>query len=386
MDNVKVAVIGAGGIGIVHTECVDACPGAELVAVVDADLERAQALAERFDCVAYGSDEQLLAEADVEAVTIATPHYYHTPIACRCLDAGKHVLTEKPIAVHVNDARKMAAAAERNPGCTFAAMFNYRTQPLWKKIRQLVVEGQLGALQRVNWTVTTWFRNQVYFDSGAWRGTWRGEGGGALLNQCPHNLDMLVWLCGMPEAVQAYCLLGSRHAIEVEDEVVAVIEFPGNMLGTFVTSTGESPGSNRFELVGELGTVVVEGGRLTFRQNRTAVREHIERATTRFDPPEIWDIEIPLTGTGESHQGIIDNFVDAIAGRAELIAPATEGVCSVELGNAILLAALERREVPLPLDGDAFEARLQHMIDTSTFKKGDVKKTDLSFKGSSMDE
>ncbi|MFW5799097.1 MAG: Gfo/Idh/MocA family protein, partial [Planctomycetota bacterium] len=289
MDKVKIAVIGVGGIGGSHLACIDRAENAQLVAVCDIIKDRADETAAKWDVDAYYTHEELLEKADVDAITIGTPHYDHTPIAIHGLDAGKHVLTEKPIAVHVNDARKMIEAAERNPEQVFSAMFQLRVNPMWQRAKKLIDEGELGTITRITWTVTTWFRSQTYYDSGGWRATWSGEGGGVLLNQCPHNLDILQWLGGLPETVLAHVAIGKDHHIEVEDEVIAILTYPGGATGTFITNTSEAPGSNRLEIAGDRGILVVEDGTLNFRRTTVSVKEFLKTTDTRFGIPEVWD-------------------------------------------------------------------------------------------------
>ncbi|MCZ7640695.1 MAG: Gfo/Idh/MocA family oxidoreductase [Verrucomicrobia bacterium] len=223
------------------------------------------------------------------------PHYQHTTLGIAALEAGRHVMVEKPISVHKADAERLLAAHQRHPQPVFAAMFQLRTEPRYLKIRRLIQGGELGALVRVSWIITDWFRTEVYYASGGWRATWKGEGGGVLLNQCPHNLDILQWLCGMPARVRGFCQLGRYHHIEVEDNVTAYLEWASGATGVFITSTGEAPGTNRFELCGTRGKVVLENNRLTFTRNETDMVEFSRDARTGFARPEVWNIDIPLT-------------------------------------------------------------------------------------------
>ena len=252
MDKVRLGIIGVGGMGSFHADymkkgCIEGC---ELVAVCDIDPDR---LTLHQELKRYPEHKALIESGEVDAVLIATPHYAHTWIGIDALNAGLHVLTEKPISVHVADCERLIAAHTANPKQVFAAMFNQRTCRSYRKIKQLIDTGELGEIQRVNWIITDWFRTEAYYASGSWRATWKGEGGGVLLNQCPHQLDLMQWLFGMPDEVRAFCGIGARHDIEVEDQVTAYLEYANGATGVFVTTTGEAPGTNRLEIAGRPG-------------------------------------------------------------------------------------------------------------------------------------
>jgi predicted dehydrogenase len=250
-------------------------------------------------------------------------------------------------------------------------MFNQRTDPFYLKIRQLIQGGELGVIRRINWIITTWFRPDAYYRSGGWRATWKGEGGGVLLNQSPHNLDLWQWLFGMPEEVWADCQLGRYHEIEVEDDVTAYLRYPGGTTGVFITSTGEAPGTNRLEIVAERGRLVYEDGRLTFVRNEQEMSAFSRTTTSPFSAPETWEVSIPLdrSNHGEQHVGILKNFIAAIREGAPLIAPAEEGIRSVELANAMLLSSARGAAVRLPVVSGEYRALLERRIGESTLAK-----------------
>ncbi len=372
MDRVKLAVIGIGNIGTLHLANIEQEPRVELAAVCDIVPEKAKAAAERYGVKAYFDSDRLLADRVCDAVIVATPHYFHTTIGIAAFDAGYHVLVEKPISVHKADCERLIAAHKRNSAArrlVFAAMFNQRTDPYYRKIRDLVMSGELGKLLRINWIITNWFRTQAYYDSGGWRATWEGEGGGVLLNQCPHNLDLLQWICGMPLQVRGFCDIGKRHTIEVEDEVTAYMVYPDGCTGLFVTSTGEAPGTNRLEIAGDQGRLIMEDDRITYARNEVPASEFLRTSKASFARPPIWNVEIPVNGHGGQHAEILENFAKAILEGEPLIAPAEEGINSVELANAMLYSSLKGHPVDLPLDSAAYEAELQRLIAGSTFKK-----------------
>lgn len=369
MATVRLGIIGLGNIGKYHADYLlnGKVHRAELTAVADAlaplDSWSARGLK------TFTDGEALIRSGDVDAVLIATPHYQHTTLGIAALEAGRHVMVEKPISVHKADAERLLAAHQRHPQPVFAAMFQLRTEPRYLKIRRLIQGGELGALVRVSWIITDWFRTEVYYASGGWRATWKGEGGGVLLNQCPHNLDILQWLCGMPARVRGFCQLGRYHHIEVEDNVTAYLEWASGATGVFITSTGEAPGTNRFELCGTRGKVVLENNRLTFTRNETDMVEFSRDARTGFARPEVWNIDIPFDNAPAQHATLTQNFVDAILDGAPLIAPATEGLNSVELANAALYSSLTNQTVELPLDGAAYERKLEALIAGSRHEK-----------------
>jgi predicted dehydrogenase len=371
---VRLAVIGIGNIGTAHVGYIDALPDMELVAACDIDRARADAAAQQYGADAYYSYQDLLKSAALDGIVVATPHYEHVQMTIDALRQGVHVLVEKPIAVHTKDARKMIAAYEaaraNKPDLVFAAMFMQRTYGYWQKIREMITGGELGQLVRTTWIVTNWFRTQYYYDSGGWRATWRGEGGGVLLNQCPHNLDLYQWLVGMPQRVTGFASFGKYHDIEVEDEVTAYFEHPDGMVGHFITTTAESPGTNRLEIVGENGRLVFENDQLSFARNKMSMFKHLRESNQGFAKVEYEDLVVPYEHHGQPGHGIIiANFADAIRQGTDLIAPAPEGYNSVALGNAIMLSAWENRTVELPIDENLYEKRLLERVETSRYTK-----------------
>jgi len=295
---------------------------------------------------------------------IATPHYSHTTVGIRAIKAGLHVLVEKPISVQKSDA-ELLIAAHRGSKRVFAAMFNQRTDPSYQKLRSLVVGGALGEIRRVQWTVTNWFRPNVYYASGGWRATWAGEGGGVLLNQSPHNLDLFSWIFGQPIRVHGHCTFGRYHAIEVEDDVTAYFELENGAHATFITSTGEAPGTNRIEAAGDNGRVVLENGVLTFERNTVPASVFSRRTRLPFSKPELRTRTWRFKDAGPQHIGVLRNFARAIARGEEPVARGPEGIHSVELANAILMSTWTGKPVDLPINGAAYARLLRTRIRAS---------------------
>lgn len=336
-------------------------PRLRLSAVADSDPQR---LARFANLPGFTSDQDLIASGLVDAVLIATPHYFHTDTSVAALRAGLHVLVEKPISVQRADCERLIAA-HTNRRLVFAAMFNQRSDPLYRKLRELVHGGALGEIRRVQWTVTNWFRPHAYYALSAWRATWAGEGGGVLLNQCPHNLDLFSWIFGQPERVRGFCAFGKYHDIEVEDDVTAYFNLPGGATATFITSTGEAPGTNRLEVMAENGRIVAESGVLRFTRNRVPTAKFSRKTKEPFAAPPTSERVYTFKDSGGQHLAIMRNFADAILRGTPLLAPAEEGIRSVELANAILLSSWTDKAVDLPLDSAVYARWLKRKIAAS---------------------
>lgn len=378
MKKVRVGIIGMGNMGKYHADYlqqgkVSRCELTAVSSTTPSKLEKYKGL-KTFD-----SGEKLIQSGEADAVLIATPHYSHTTLGIEAFKAGLHVMIEKPISVHKADCERLIGAAKANPKLVFGAMFQLRTEPRYRKLKQLIDEGELGQIVRVNWIITDWFRTEAYYASGGWRATWKGEGGGALLNQCPHQLDLLQWLLGMPSCVRAFCQFGRYHNIEVEDNVTVFMEYPNGATGVFITSTGEAPGTNRFEIAGDRGKIVIEVGKMTFTRNEVSMRDFSKTAKTGFARPDIWNVEIPVENSPAQHATVMQNFVDAILDGSPLIVPGAEGTNSVEIANAALYSTWTRQTVELPLNSKAYEETLQKQIAASRFEKKVVATSDEDF-------
>src|SRR5688572_383671 len=305
MDTVRFGVVGVGNMGGFHVSYLAnrEVDGAELTAVCDIDRAKLDKAVMGLEggksgggkVKAFERYQDMLDSSAVNAIVIATPHYQHPEIAIAAFERNVHVMCEKPAAVGVKDARRMTDAAAKKPNLKYGLMFNQRTTSLYRKLRALIAEGELGDVTRVSWLITDWFRTWAYYASGGWRATWAGEGGGVLINQCPHNLDLIQWVTGMmPSRVTAVASVAKTHPIEVEDEVSAILEFPNGAVGHFVTTTGEAPGTNRLEIVGDRGKIVAENGKLTFHRTWKGVREIRETSPEAFAQIETWASDMPI--------------------------------------------------------------------------------------------
>lgn len=374
MDKVKLGIIGIGNMGSAHCQHIveGQTPEIELVAVADRNAMRREWAKEKLPAsvVVFGEGDDLIDSAVCDAVLIATPHYQHPTLAMRAFSKGLHVLSEKPAGVYTGQVREMNEAADKS-GLVFALMYNQRTNSLYRKMHEMVQSGELGEIQRVNWIITDWFRTQFYYDSGAWRATWAGEGGGVLLNQCPHNLDLLQWIAGMPTRVTAFCHEGKWHDIEVEDDVTAYLEYPNGATGVFITTTGDAPGTNRFEVSCDLGKLVSEHGKLTLYRNKVGTREYRENAKENYSMPKHEVLEVETDGQNPQHIGVLNAFAANILRGEPLIAAGQEGILGLTLSNAMHLSGWLGQPVDLPMDEDLFLAELNKRRAASRHKAGE---------------
>jgi len=384
MKTVRTGIIGVGVMGGMYTGMLSRgeVPGLELTAVCDIDPAKLATARETAggDLACYEDSETFFKEAPVDAVIITTPHYFHPPLAIQGFAHGLHVLSDKPAGAYTRQVREMNAAAAQSDK-VFGIMFQSRTSAAFRKIKDFVDSGELGTLRRSHVLVTQWFRSQAYYNSGGWRATWGGEGGGVLLNQCPHNLDIWQWICGMPKRVRAFCAFGKYHDIEVEDAVTAYVEYENGATGVFVTTTGEAPGSNRFEVAGDRGKLVLEDGKLVFQRNRVPADEFCRTTTTMFGAPESWRIELDAQGGG-GHADVLSAWSAAIREGKPLVAEGAEGLNSLMLINAMLLSTWTDDWVDLPLDDDLYYELLQKRVANSRFVKQTAPVSSVDFNAS----
>lgn len=362
MDKVRIGIIGYGRMGSQHTGAflVGKIPNAKLTAIADIDKTRIEEAKKVCGSGVeyFNSAEALISSGACDAVIPTVPHYYHPGYGIECFKHGLHYLCEKPAGVYTNQVEKMNKAAKES-GLVFGIMYNQRTNPLYIKARDLVQSGEVGELIRTNWIITNWFRSQSYYDQSTWRATWRGEGGGVLLNQNPHNLDLFQWICGMPSRVKAEVYYGKRRNIEVEDDVYALVEYPSGAVGSYITTIADTPGTNRLEITGTKGKLVIENDSIVFYRLREDSAAFNKRYKGGIGQPEVWKCEIPVKGTYTSHPGIITNFCNAILKGEKLIAPGEDGILGLSISNAIHLSSwLSGEWVNLPIDGDLFEKEL----------------------------
>ncbi|MBQ8314099.1 MAG: Gfo/Idh/MocA family oxidoreductase [Clostridia bacterium] len=378
MNKLRLGVIGLGNMGSEHCRLVISgkAPEIELCCVADLRQER-RAWAENTlpeKVKVYASGQELIDAAGCDAVIIAVPHYDHPVLAEAALKSGLHVLCEKPVAVYTAQVPPVLEAA-RESGKTFALMFNQRTNCVYRKMKEILDSGELGEMKRMSWIITDWYRSQAYYDSGSWRATWDGEGGGVLLNQCPHQLDLLQWICGLPVKVRAFAHEGKWHDIEVEDDVTAYLEFESGATGVFIASTGDLPGTNRLEITCDGGKLICEGGKLMLWKLPMSESEGYRHGADAYPQPKIEPIEVETDGENPQHIGVTNAFAAHILHGTPLVAEGEEGLRALMLSNAMHLSAWLDRPVELPIDEELFARLLRARRLTS--RKKDT--TDVTF-------
>ena len=380
---IKIGVIGIGNMGTSHAKAIfnKEIDGLELAAVADINKARRDFAKEYFGSgvKVFNDGKDLILSKTCQAVLIAVPHYMHPELTILALNNGQHVLSEKPAGVYTKQVREMNDVAKNSP-LTFAMMFNQRTNHLYRKMKELVSSGELGTIKRVNWIITDWYRSDAYYNSGSWRASWVGEGGGVLLNQCPHQLDLLQWICGMPVKVRAFCHEGKWHDIEVEDDVTAYMEFAGGATGVFVTTTADAPGTNRFEITLTGGKLVCEDNKLTLYKLKQDEREYCHTAVKAFGGPEYDTIQVETDGLNLQHKGVMQAFADHILKGAPLVAEGTEGINGLTLSNAMHLSSWLDKTIDIPFDEELFYNKLQEKISKS--KKRETKDVLMDTEGS----
>lgn len=357
---VRVGIVGIGNIGSAHLRSIGDghVVGMTLAAACDISASRREFCRAQYpDVPVFDSADGMIKSGLCDAVIVSVPHPHHAEIAGAALRAGLHVLVEKPEDVSVSAAAELNRIASGS-GKVFGIMFNQRTNPLFARARELVRGGEIGKLQRSVWIITNWYRTQAYYNSGSWRATWRGEGGGVLLNQAPHNLDLWQWICGMPEEITAFCDVGKYHDIEVEDDATIFARYPGGATGTFITTTGEYPGTNRLEITGDKGKIVIENGTLRLWKLSVSSAEFSASAGEHDPKPDIAYSEYVPDGKGEGHRGILRNFAEAVLTGSGLLAPGYDGINELSISNAAYLSSWTGKSVKLPLDASEFDRLL----------------------------
>lgn len=370
--SIRLGIIGCGNMGTSHMKNMLAgcMPEFELTAVADLKEARRQAALEMFPNVkVYNDGSELIASGEVDAVLVATPHYLHPTYAIEALNAGLHVMIEKPAGVYTKQVEEMNEVAAKSDK-SFAIMFNQRTNPCYIKLRELLQGGQYGEIKRVNWIITDWYRTQSYYDSGDWRATWSGEGGGVLLNQCPHQLDLWQWLCGMPCKVRGFLHEGKWHNIEVEDDVTIYVDYPNGATGVFITTTGDYPGTNRLEITLDKAKIVCMNNKLEVIELAQSCQEFCDTAGEGFGRIDTTTYTItPDPAPWPQHVQVMTQFGDNILRGGELVGRGEEGINGLTISNCAHLSSWLDKTVELPIDKELYFKLLQEKIAGSKFVK-----------------
>lgn len=382
---VRLGIIGIGNMGGGHVAniCGGNCPEIELAAVADINPERLKPVIDRKvnndgnEIKIFNDASEMIKSGTIDAVLVAVPHYDHPRYVIEALENGLHAMSEKPAGVYTEQVKQMNAVAAKHPELTFGMMFNQRTNPMYQTMKMMIESGEMGAIRRTNWIITDWYRTQSYYDSGDWRATWSGEGGGVLLNQCPHQLDLFQWVCGMPKKVYARLQFGRWHDIEVEDDVTAFVEYENGATGTFITTTGDTPGTNRFEVTCEKGKMIADENGLRVVKLEHSIDDYTyNKDSGAFSSPKIvFDGKVECKGYGLNHFGhigILNSFAENILHGTPLLAPGVEGINGLTLSNAMHLSQWLGREVEIPFDDALYKEELMKRVATSR-RKTDVR-------------
>lgn len=376
-DKVRLGIVGLGAQGSAYARFITEglVPNIEIGALCDVDPAKAEFASATYPDVRFFADySEMLDSGAVDAVVTCVPHYLHPEMAIQALASGIHTLVEKPAGVYTRQVRELNDFAASKPELTFAIMFNQRNNPLYQRIKEIVDAGEIGSIRRTNWIITTWWRPQGYYDQSAWRATWGGEGGGVLVNQAPHQLDLLQWICGVPRSVYAKVAYGFRRDIAVEDEVTAVVDYGDGATGVFVTATHDLVGTDRFEILGDSGKIVVDGSRTATVTRLAKPEREISDSLSTDDVKQLFTGRLKLdeyTSTeviefesvwGGQHAGVLQNFAANILDGTPLIAPGSDGINGVRLANAIHLSSWTGREVPIDFDEEEYLEELNKRI------------------------
>lgn len=384
-EKIKLGIIGIGNMGSAHAKNVieGQCPDFELVAVADLKPERLKWAKENLgeNILLFDNAIEMLDSKKIDACIVSVPHYDHPKYAMECMKRGIHVMVEKPAGVYTEQVKEMNAEAKKHPEVVFGMMFNQRTNCIYRKMREIVKSGKYGNIRRTNWIITTWYRPQAYYDSGDWRATWSGEGGGVLLNQCPHQLDLWQWICGMPKKVLSKLHYGLWHDIEVEDDVTTYVEYENGATGVFVTSTGDAHGVNRFEIQMDKGRIIAENGKLELLEYDMTEQEFSKTNTKPFATVGAKEVDVETDGKDPQHVGVLNAWGGAILRGEPLVAGGEEGINGLTLSNAMHLSSWLDKEITLPFDEELYYNELMKRVATSK-RKTNVKEVVADTSGS----
>jgi len=360
---IRYGIIGIGGMGANHANLLlqNKINNACLASVCDMNKSFANNFA---DIPFYSNVSDFFNKEKIDVAIIATPHRSHVNLGKQALENHVNIIIEKPLAVTTKQCREFIEFS-KNYDSKFGIMLNQRTNPAFIKLKKMITSGELGKIHRYQWTITDWFRTNYYYNISDWRATWKGEGGGVLMNQSIHQLDLCQWLFGMPHSVVTDMQLGRFHNIEVEDEVTSILKYNDGMKGIFSTTTGETPGVNRLEIASDYGLVIYENNCLTWKKLSETSTSFIKNSKTLFDKPSVETLQFEFPNDEDQHvehSRILQNFTNFLLGKEDLHVPGDQGINSVELINAMILSGLDKKEIELPLNEEEYENKLKKMI------------------------
>jgi predicted dehydrogenase len=385
MSNVRLGIIGVGQQGSTYAGFISEgkVKNVEIGAICDIDPAKKEMCVEKYpDVPFYNNYIEMLESGNVDAVVTTVPHYLHPEMGIEALKRNIHALCEKPAGVYTKQVKELNEYAASKPELTFGIFFNQRTNPLYQKLKELIDNGEIGKIRRTNWIITTWWRPQGYYDQSAWRATWGGEGGGVLVNQAPHQIDLLQWICGMPKKVYSNVKYGYQRNIAVEDEVTTILDYGNGATGVFITCTHDVLGTDRFEILGDKGKIVVDDSKkITIKRlnkpesemSDTMSMQDVMKIFMGGNPSDIYTEEVLEFESvwGGQHIAVLENFAANILDGTPLIAPGSDGIHGVALANAIHLSSWLGKEVELPIDEELYFAELNKKIEEE--KKNPIK-------------
>ena len=377
MEKVRLGIVGLGAQGGLYAGFLADGKVENMVigAICDIDPAKKELAAEKYpDVPFYENYRDMLDSGDVDAVVTCVPHYLHPEIGVEALKREIHALVEKPAGVYTKQVRELNDYAAQKPHLTFGIVFNQRMNPLYQKVKEIIDNGEIGQIRRTNWMITTWWRPQGYYDSSAWRATWGEEGGGVLVNQAPHQLDLLQWICGMPKKVYSNVKYGYQRNIAVEDEVTALLDYGNGATGVFITCTHDVIGTDRFEILGDKGKIVVDDSKkLTIKRlskpeselSDSMSMQDVMKIFMGGNQSDIYSEEVLEFESvwGAQHIAVLENFAAAILEGSPILAPGSDGIHGVTLANAIHLSSWLDKEIEIPFDEELFLLQLKKRIE-----------------------
>ena len=367
MDKVRFGIVGTGGMGSGHANTMQRIEECQFTAACDIDTDVVKGIGDKYGVETFTDYKELIDSGLVDAVIVATPHYFHPIVGMYAMEKGLAVISEKPMAVTVKSADEMIKTAKET-GVPFTIMYQSRASGGNQAARKIIQEGELGDLYRTC-LIDSGFRSQAYYNSAPWRGTWKEEGGGILINQGPHALDMFTWLGGVPSRVTARTA-NRRHEMDCEDEASAMLEYPNGAIGFLHVSTSESPGTSLMEFCGEEGKLVIRGSRPELYKLEMPLQEYNDTTENMWGSPKSEKVDIEVEDRESGHIAIIRNLARHILQGEPLIVPGEEGVNSMELINAVILSGQKGgKPVDIPVDREEYEELIQGLRKTSVVKK-----------------
>lgn len=371
MEKIRMAVIGIGIMGKKYAKMIreGMISGMRLGAVCCRSQENIQWAKAQLgeEIPVFENTKQLFESSDLfDACLIVTPHKLHPEMIMQALDAGKHVFCDKPIGISMKQCQGIREKLDQS-GLVFAMMFHQRMYPKYERIHTLLENGTLGQIRRIMVENSRYYRTWYYHKSGSWRSSWKGEGGGALLNQGQHLLDIWQWLFGMPDSLYAMIPYGKYNDFSVDDEATILMKYPDKKTAVLILTTGEGTWTERMEIAGSKGTLILEDNHLTLHLYDQDLDDYKKTAacSSREEFKEKV-LEEVFPEDQEPYEEMLTDFAQAVLKKRPVRVNGLEGLNSLELTNAAYLSAWTGETVALPLDAERYERELEKRITDET--------------------